>query len=91
MRMSHILVISATSLLMAGMSALAQDAQQAPANSDPDQIVCRDGDAVTGTRIRGARICHTQREWDDIRRQARDIVAHSEMKGAMGNSKGNGG
>jgi hypothetical protein len=43
-----------------------------PAKLDPqDRVVCRTED-VTGSILAGKRECHTQREWDDMAKQAKD-------------------
>jgi hypothetical protein len=41
---------------------------------DPDQIVCKDMPARTGSRIGGGRECHTQREWRRLHLEARDFT-----------------
>jgi len=41
--------------------------------SDPNRIICQDRIA-TGSRLAYARDCHTQAEWDLIKRSSRDYL-----------------
>jgi len=94
------LAVTAAGLFMCSAVAMAQ---QAPSNSapaasqaaaaapadDPDEIVCHAGVAPTGTRLAGPRVCHTRREWDDIRKQSQDSVMLMQNLGRTGGTPGN--
>lgn len=56
--------------------------------SDPDQIVCRAGEPTTGTRIPGSRVCHTQREWDELQRQSQEALERMQSNGLMNSPPG---
>lgn len=57
------------------------------ASSSRDKVVCRSQAAQTGSRIGARRICHTQREWDDIRQQAQEATNRMELRQANPNSQ----
>lgn len=92
MRMRRLSALSLAGLLVSGPIAVADPAQTAapaavpaPAPSgdnDPDRIVCRSGTPPTGTRIPGPRVCHTQREWDDMRRQSQEQLTKMQAIGS---------
>lgn len=96
MRMRLLVVLSLAGLLMSGPIAVADPAQPgtpaaapapAPADdNDPNRIVCRSGTPPTGTRIPGPRVCHTQREWDDMRQQSQEQLTKMQ---AIGSHLGN--
>lgn len=44
---------------------------------DKEKIVCRSA-APTGTRL-GARVCHTQSEWDDITAEHQKIIREQQL------------
>jgi hypothetical protein len=58
-------------------------ATAAPANpsSNPDEIICRMSPATTGSRLGGGRECHTQHEWEAMRRQAQQNLNNQQMQG----------
>jgi hypothetical protein len=60
---------------------------QAPA-SDPDEIVCRANQVMTGTRIPSGRICHTRREWDKMQEESKMMVQQQQATGLMNSPTG---
>ncbi|HEY5238171.1 MAG TPA: hypothetical protein VIJ62_07305 [Rhizomicrobium sp.] len=58
----------------------------APASgNDPDQIVCRKGEPITGTRLPGRTVCHTQRDWDQIERDSQGVTTQMQTNGNLHN------
>ncbi|MGD0866647.1 MAG: hypothetical protein ABSA49_13930 [Rhizomicrobium sp.] len=57
-------------------------------SSDADRISCRTGAAPTGSRIGTTRVCHTQREWDDIQRQNQLEIMKAQQQGLTGAAPG---
>jgi hypothetical protein len=49
------------------------------ANTDLDQVVCRKTAPPVGTRLGGGRVCHTQREWDQMRKDAQMYVQQQQL------------
>lgn len=58
----------------------------ASSGNSSDEVVCRMSPPATGSRLGGARECHTQREWDNRMREAQAMVASSQGHG-LGGSK----
>lgn len=96
MRTQLLAAVSFAGLLVSTSLAFADPAQTgasataaAPAPSpdnDPDRIVCRSGTPPTGTRLPGSRVCHTQRQWDDLRRQSQEQLTRMQAVGShLGN------
>jgi hypothetical protein len=58
-------------------------ATAAPASpsSNPDEVICRMSPATTGSRLGGGRECHTQHEWEAMRRQAQENLSNQQMQG----------
>lgn len=65
------------------------DSAQAPATSpaasqtaasDSNHVTCR-SEKLTGTMLGGPRICHTQKEWDDMREQSQRNLEMNQNKG----------
>ncbi len=52
---------------------------QSSASGDPDKVVCRNRTA-TGSRLSYVRDCHTQREWNEITRSAREYINLQQQK-----------
>jgi hypothetical protein len=65
-------------------SAPTPTAQIAPAD-DPNEIICHQGEPVTGSRIPGARICRTRKQWDDRQRDAAQMVSDGQRSSAGSN------
>jgi hypothetical protein len=78
------LVICAPTLSFADDTTPTTAPAASPAN-DPDQIVCRKGEPITGTRLPGRAICHTQRDWDQIQRDSQGMTSQMEMNGTLHN------
>jgi hypothetical protein len=82
-------------LLMSSASVFAQDASapaaaptaQAAPQDDPNEVVCRAGEPILGSRFPGPRTCHTRKEWDQIKRDSQDALYHQQMERAA-NSPG---
>jgi hypothetical protein len=86
-------------LLMSSASALAQDApaaapppaaapsvQAAPAD-DPNEVICKKGEPILGSRFASSRTCHTRKEWDQIRKDSQDALYHQQMERAASGGK----
>jgi hypothetical protein len=84
-RISGLIAAATIGLILPLSSAFADGTQP---NADLDKIVCRAGEPVTGTRLGGPRVCHTQREWDQIQRDAQDSLSGVQQKSAQGNMPG---
>jgi hypothetical protein len=76
----------AAGLLLSGQAAAAGDTTAAtpaapppsatPAHTsrlDPNEVICKRED-VSGSRLGGARICHTRQQWADIAAQYREAT-----------------
>lgn len=55
--------------------------QGAPAD-DPNEMICRAGEPIVGSRFPGPRTCHTRREWDQIKRDSQEALFHQQMNRA---------
>ncbi len=69
-------VIAFVSVALAATSpVMASDAPQPGATVKPkkERMICR-SDQVTGSRVRGKRICRTRAEWNDAERQNAESV-----------------
>ena len=97
--MSKAILLASTlaGLVVAGMSTAASAGDtgtvsvytgESAVKPDPDQIVCRVGAPVTGTRLGPKRECATQREWDDRREEAQKAVDHSQTRTAFQSKDG---
>ena len=75
--MSRFAIIAAA-VLLAG-PALAQTAPQTT-QDDPNEIICRSGEPVTGSHLPGPRECHTRKEWNDMQRQTQDAISHVQIQ-----------
>jgi len=61
------LVLGAAAALLIGTAAnAAEDSKR----RDPNKVVCRTI-TETGSRLNRTRACHTQAEWDELRRQTK--------------------
>jgi len=88
--MKHSALLLAAFVLSVPALAFADDATPAAASdSDQDKIVCRKGEPITGSRLPGPTVCHTQREWDQMRRDAQSTTTQMEMKGTLHNPQSN--
>lgn len=46
------------------------------AKENPDRVICK-SEPITGTRIT-KRVCHTAREWEQMRQDAQDIMQQGQ-------------
>jgi hypothetical protein len=77
-------------LLMSSASVLAQDAaappqaaapaSQAAPQDDPNEVICKSGEPIIGSRFPGPRTCHTRREWAQIQKDSQDALFHQQME-----------
>jgi|SRR5277367_686645 len=51
----------------------------APAE-DPNEVVCKAGAPIVGSRFPTGRICHSRREWDQIKKDSQDTLYHQQME-----------
>jgi hypothetical protein len=62
-------------------AALADDAAKPDPNATADgpqlnknEMICKRGDVTTGSRFPGPPVCHTRMEWEQLQRNARELV-----------------
>ncbi len=84
------LAVSLTLSTSAGV--VLADPPTSPANSasvsqsDPDRMVCRVQPAKTGSRIGATRECHSQREWERMQQEQRNMITKLQIqRGTTGN------
>jgi hypothetical protein len=53
----------------------------APAD-DPNEVICRAGEPILGSRFPGPRVCHTRREWAQIQQDSQQALVHQQMQRA---------
>jgi hypothetical protein len=76
-----LLMSSAVSYAQTTPSAAPQATQQSAAPADdPNEVVCRAGEPIIGSRFPGPRQCHTRREWDQIKRDSQTELFHQQMQ-----------
>jgi hypothetical protein len=61
----------------------ATEQQAAPAD-DPNEIICHAGEPIVGSRFPTGRVCHTRKEWDQIRRDSQQELYREQMQRASG-------
>src|ERR1700754_4456282 len=83
-----LLLVSTAGLVLGSAAAYADeptaaptDAAQATNSADLDKMVCKSMDPPTGSRLGSRRECHTQREWDDRMRRAREQTEQQQNSG----------
>lgn len=69
-------------------AAPAAPAAQVAPQDDPNEVICRPGEPVVGSRFPGPRTCHTRREWDQIKRDSQDALFHQQMNRSGGGGNG---
>jgi uncharacterized protein involved in copper resistance len=82
------LALAACMLALAGSAAAADppSAQGAPAatktatSDNLDKIVCK-SEQVVGSRIPGRKVCHTQRDWNQMQEDSRRNTDDSQNRG----------
>jgi hypothetical protein len=93
MRFSALMIASVLAVGMLPAVAFADPAQSGDASqastTNPDQIVCRATPPPTGSRLGGGRECHTQRDWDQMQKDARRALEEKQMLGLQGSPPGN--
>ncbi len=52
-------------------------------SSGPDTVVCKNFPPPTGSRIGGRRICHTEREWEQLQFEAQQALKRFQGAGAV--------
>lgn len=70
-------------------AAAAADAAPAPAN--PDNVVRCVRENITGSLMSTRRVCHTEREWKQIRADANDEAQRMFERGLIRRAGGSGG
>lgn len=59
----------------------APQATTAPAPADdPNEVICRAGEPVIGSRFPGPRQCRTRKEWDRIKQESQEALFHQQMQ-----------
>jgi cytochrome c5 len=59
----------------------AAPAAAASSTSDLDEVVCRMTPPATGSRLGGARECHTAREWNRRQQNSQDTLMKAQSVG----------
>jgi cytochrome c5 len=62
-------------------TATAAPVAAASSTSDLDEVVCRMTPPATGSRLGGARECHTAREWNRRQQNSQDTLMKSQSVG----------
>jgi hypothetical protein len=60
----------------------AATAQPAAPADDPNEVICRKGEPILGSRFPGPRVCHTRKEWAQIQQDSQKAVFDQQMKRA---------
>ncbi|HTQ13957.1 MAG TPA: hypothetical protein VMH86_08770 [Rhizomicrobium sp.] len=48
--------------------------------ADPNEMVCKRGEVVTGSRFPGPPICHTRLEWEQLQRNANESLNNMQNR-----------
>lgn len=59
------------------MAGGAMAAEKGKKRGDPNRMICK-MESELGSKLRRTRACHTQAEWEELRRQTRANVEHIE-------------
>jgi len=62
-------------------------AQPAALAEDPNEIVCHAGEPVVGSRFPTGRVCHTRKEWDQIKKDSQEALFHQQMERSASGGK----
>jgi hypothetical protein len=73
-----VLCVAAATVLLSSGYALAAEAAPEPQN--PDEVICKSVATNTGTRLGRTKECHTWREWEQRRREDREMTERSQMR-----------
>lgn len=60
-------------VMVAGTAAASGSTTKSSAKSDPDKVVCRLS-SDTGSRLGRVRVCRTNAQWAETRRQAKETI-----------------
>lgn len=91
MRLAAIIFAASAAGFAAAAPASPQVAQQAPQaqsavpakkSFDPNEMVC-EKQAIPGSRLAVARVCHTRAEWADLRSQDRQEIERVQTRRGM--------
>jgi 3-phenylpropionate/cinnamic acid dioxygenase small subunit len=52
--------------------------------NDPNEVICKVVPGDTGSRLNRRRECHTWREWEERRRQDRQMTEETQMRDSRG-------
>jgi hypothetical protein len=74
---------TATTPAPAVAPAAATTASATPAE-DPDEIICKQSAAPTGSRLGATRECQTRREWESAHQDAQDQLKNMDIKSGYG-------
>ena len=80
--MSSVSVLAQTTPDAALAAAPAAPATQAAPQDDPNEVICKAGEPILGSRFPGPRTCHTRRDWDQIKRDAQAQLYHEQLNTA---------
>ena len=71
--------------LVSGTAVAGESSKKPAAKTDPDKIVCRTiGD--TGSRLSRSRVCKTNAQWVEMRRQTQETIDHIQNSRAANGS-----
>ena len=59
--------------MLAGTAAASESASKSAPKSDPDKVVCRLSND-TGSRLGRVRVCKTNAQWAEMRRQTKESI-----------------
>jgi Spy/CpxP family protein refolding chaperone len=68
-------------------AAPAPAAQPAAPAEDPNEIICHAGEPIVGSRFPGPRICHTRKQWDQIKQDSQEALFHQQMERSANGGK----
>lgn len=77
-----------TPMTVSTPSAPASLSTTAPAQNDPNELICRKGEPPIGSRIPGPSVCHTRAEWDAMRQQSREDTMKLQTTSGAGKPSG---
>ncbi|HEY5724037.1 MAG TPA: hypothetical protein VIT45_17135 [Allosphingosinicella sp.] len=80
-----LLGLCAVTIAAAFGSGAAGAMEKAKAKNDPNKVVCRNV-SESGSRLKSKRVCHTNAQWAEIRREAKEQIDHIQnTRPASGN------
>jgi hypothetical protein len=66
---------------IAASTATAESDQSGNSGVNLDEVVCKNSEPATGTRLGGGRECHTVREWNQREKEAQDLTRQQQRVG----------